>query len=194
MIQLDRIAKSFGERKILADLSMTIQENEHLAILAESGIGKTTLLRIIAGLEQPDAGSVTGISPDGLAYMFQEPRLFESLSALDNVAVVSRDRKETARRKAGELLAQVGLEEAVHKHPSQLSGGMKQRVALARTFMTDAAVFLLDEPFSALDEDTREKMRRFVYEQTQDKTLLLVTHRRDDAELLCSRIITLQAP
>lgn len=194
MIQLNRIAVSFGERKILADLSLTIQENEHLAILAESGIGKTTLLRIIAGLEQPDAGSVTGISPDRLAYMFQEPRLFESLSALDNVAVVSRDKKETARRKAGELLARVGLEEAVHKHPSQLSGGMKQRVALARTFMTDAAVFLLDEPFSALDEDTREKMRRFVYEQTQDKTLLLVTHRRDDAELLCSRIITLQAP
>lgn len=191
MIRLEHIEKNFGPKCVFSDFSLTVPDKAHLAILGESGRGKTTLLRIIAGLERCK-GHVDGYAPDEIAYMFQEPRLFENLSVLDNVAVICPDYpKEQARRKAMAYLEKVGLGDDCNNRPSALSGGMKQRVALARTLCAEKKILLLDEPFSALDVDTKQEMRRLVAEYAVDRTLLLVTHSREDAAFLCDQSLEL---
>ena len=120
--------------------------------------------------------------------MFQEPRLFDTVSVLKNLTVVSTLSFKEAEKKARELLACVGLAADAEKYPVELSGGMKQRLALARAFMVDRPILLLDEPFSALDQDTKETMIQFVKERVKSKTVLLVTHDRNDALALCGRI------
>ena len=121
----------------------------------------------------------------------REPRLFRHLTVLDNLTVVSSESKEQAKARAMKLLAKVGLSESATLYPEELSGGMAQRVALARAMMTDCPILLLDEPFSALDQDTRSKMIFVVKEYVQNKTLIIVTHNLADAELLADRIIEL---
>ena len=191
MIKLVSITKRFGERLVIDSLSLVIQDGQKIAVMGESGKGKTTLLRIIAGLETPDSGSVCGYNKEELSYVFQEPRLFETISAIKNLTAVSTEPYKTAEKKAMELLALVGLEKDAKKQPRELSGGMKQRLALARAFMVDCPILLLDEPFSALDEDTKNDIIALVKEKTKDKTVILVTHDREDALKLCDSIYTL---
>lgn len=188
MILIENLTKQYGDRCVLNNFSLSLQEGEKLAIMGESGRGKTTLLRIIAGLETPDAGSLTGFDQNEIAYVFQEPRLFVSLSVIKNLMVVSTQPSKETKRKAKELLACVGLSEDASKYPTELSGGMKQRLALARAFMLDRPILLLDEPFSALDQDTRDAMIRFVKERAKNKTVILVTHDQKDAIALCDKI------
>ncbi len=186
------ISKSFEGRTVLTGFSLTVSQGEHIAFLGESGKGKTTLLRIIAGLEKPDAGQIIGVNQNGLCYMFQEPRLFPTLTALKNVAAVLPDYpKKAALEKAAACLEQVGLLADADKYPDELSGGMSQRVALARTLCADGDPILLDEPFSALDRETADKMIALVARKTEGKTLLLVTHNPQEAEILCGTKITL---
>lgn len=187
MITMENICKQYGDQRVLVDFSLTLQDGEKIAIMGESGRGKTTLLRIIAGLETVDSGVIGGFSKEDIAYVFQEPRLFDSLSVVKNLTIVSKKSRRDAEKQAEELLCSVGLEKDAFKYPDELSGGMKQRLALARAFMVDRPILLLDEPFSALDKDTREAMIAFVKERAQNKTVILVTHNSNDASALCER-------
>ena len=189
MIRLNHIRKSFGDKVVLSDLSFSLDYGDRVAIMGESGSGKTTLLRIIANLEVADCGSVEGISATDISYVFQESRLFEWLNVLENVTVVSKEKGNGAEERARSILCEVGLENDLKKRPSELSGGMKQRVNLARALMADTSVLLLDEPFSALDEDTKDEMRKVLLRHVQGKTIFLVTHSEEDARIICDKFL-----
>jgi len=191
MIKLTDISKKYDGNPVLSNLSLLIQDKEHVAIMGKSGCGKTTLLRIIAGLEEIDAGAREGYSFGDIAFVFQEPRLFSHLTVLENVAVSSTGTRAEVREYALFLLEKVGLREACDLYPDELSGGMAQRVAIARAMVTNSPILILDEPFSALDESTRSQMIAVIKEYCAEKTLIFVTHNPVDAELLADRIIEL---
>lgn len=190
MLRVRNLCKSFGETSVLRDLSFDIAPGEKIHLAAPSGKGKTTLLRILCGLERADSGTVEGIGVEEVSYCFQEPRLFPQLTALQNVICILPEPK--GRENEGrELLRRLGLEAAAEKYPHELSGGMKQRVALARALMADRPVLLLDEPFAALDAELKQSVRAFVREKTEGKTLILVSHDPADGEDLTQRRIFL---
>ena len=174
MIVAENLTKRFGDTEVFSGLSFRIEDGEHVLLSGPSGKGKTTLLRVLCGLERPDGGRVTGVRPEQIAYQFQEPRLFETLTALQNVTCVLPDPKQTDN--ARELLRRLGLEEAEEKYPRELSGGMKQRVALARALIVDRPVVFLDEPFTALDGELKARVGDLLRERLEGKTLLLVSH------------------
>ena len=190
MAEFKNVSKKYGDNTVLKDLSLTLEKGSKTAIMGESGCGKTTLLRIAAGLTAPDGGSFTH---DGkIAVMFQEPRLLSWKNALDNVrAVLSLEQFPLADK----YLSAVGLENDRDKFPHELSGGMAQRVALARFFAFAEAIgadlLLLDEPFSALDDDTAAKMLDLLKNFAKNKTVIMVTHDKSDAESLADNIINL---
>lgn len=190
MISVQNLSKSFDGKPVLQNLSFEVADGEKIHLSAPSGVGKTTLLRILAGLESADKGTVTGVSPKQITFLFQEPRLFPQLTALENVTCVHAD-SEKAKNKALQLLEKLGLSEAVNQYPDELSGGMKQRVALARTLSVDRPVVFLDEPFTALDSELKDSVRKTVAEFCEDKTLILVSHDPQDAEILTHRTIRL---
>lgn len=189
MIEIKNLAKSFGGKTVLNNVSFSVPSTGVYAIVGKSGIGKTTLLRLIAGLEPPDAGAVL---TEGMriAYKFQEPRLMNWLTALENVAIVIED-KENAKELALALLEKVGLSDAASLYPDQLSGGMQQRVALARALAFEGDILLLDEPFSAVDEATKKDLLTIVKQYSQTHAVILVTHDPDEIESLGANVIHL---
>ncbi|MCP5150707.1 MAG: ABC transporter ATP-binding protein [Ectothiorhodospiraceae bacterium] len=207
-IVVDRVAKHFpgdaADAPVLADLSMTIAENEFLVLLGRSGCGKTTLLNTIAGLERASSGTVhvDGAPVDrpgqGKGMVFQQGALFPWLTAAGNVAFAARKRLPDARARrarARELLELVGLGGAEDKYPSELSGGMQQRVAIARALALDPEILLMDEPFGALDELTRIEMQQELTRvwQARRKTVVFVTHSIWEGLMLADRIMVMAA-
>lgn len=209
-IQLQDIHKTFrwtakGKRHVvpaLGGVDFDIRPNEFLSIIGPSGCGKTTLLRILAGLAQPDSGNVlidgrvvTEPGPER-AMVFQAFGLFPWKTVLDNVMFPLRIRKmpeAEAKAKAMDQLTRVGLERFVSSHPHQLSGGMQQRVGLARALATEPDILLMDEPFGAIDAQTREYMQEElmkIWWETR-KTVVFVTHDLDEAVMLSDRILVL---
>lgn len=186
------------DRKIIFDnLSFQIPTGKFTGLLGASGIGKTSLLRIIAGLIKPHKGTVLGTDDNSLdrkiAYMGQQDLLFPWLSVLDNVCLGSKLRNETKDiDKAMHLLDRVGLQDAAHELPHALSGGMRQRTAIARTLYEDRPVVLMDEPFSALDAVTRANIQELAVDLLQTKTVLLITHDPAEAARLCHQILLLK--
>lgn len=190
MIELKNICKSFDQKAVLQGLTLSFPTGSKTVIMGESGCGKTTLLRIIAGLTPADSGSV--IQSGNTAVMFQEPRLLPWKSAVENIRTVLRKNSYALAEKH---LAAVGLSEAADKLPRELSGGMAQRVAFARFLAyaedTGAELLLLDEPFSALDSETEEKMTALLKSFAENKTLILVTHDEYHAENLDANVLKL---
>lgn len=190
MIEFKNITKKYNNNTVLDNFSLRIKKGTVNFIMGESGVGKTTLLHIAAGLVKADQGQ---IEFDGkFAIMFQEPRLLPSKSAIENIrAVISKDKLHLAEK----YLSAVGLSEAADMFPEQLSGGMAQRTAFARFLAyaedTEADLLLLDEPFSALDGETAEKMLALLSDLAYGKTLLLVTHNVEYAEKMKANIIYL---
>ena len=196
------ITKSFDGTRIIEDISITLGEGELVCLLGVSGGGKTTLFNIIAGLSKPDSGQVlidgedvTG-KPGHVSYMLQKDLLLPFRKVADNVALplelAGTDRK-TARAEAMRYFEQFGLQGTVDRYPAQLSGGMRQRAALLRTYLFGKSVALLDEPFSALDTITKSAIHRWyldVMEQIHLSTLF-ITHDIDEAILLSDRIYIL---
>ena len=172
MLIVQHLTKSFGGAPVLQDLSFSCPETGILYVTGPSGCGKTTLLRCIAGLERPDSGTITGV-PDRIAYCFQEDRLLPWRTALGNLEAVLGKAKHA---EALQWLARVGLEGAEEKYPHELSGGMRSRVSFARALAFQASLLLLDEPFHALDDETRRRMEELLREETRDRPSLLVTH------------------
>jgi NitT/TauT family transport system ATP-binding protein len=197
VIELNDIGKSYGKLEIIKNFSCVFRSGEFVCICGPSGIGKTTLLQLIAGLEKPEYGSIQYRSQH-IAYVFQESRLIPWCNVLENIeiglyALMPEDRRE--RRSISEKLAlKVGLDGFQSYYPSQLSGGMKQRVSLARAFAIEPDILLLDEPFSSLNDELREAMCRYLVKLLafKPRTSIMVTHNIEEAVRLADRIIFLR--
>jgi sulfonate transport system ATP-binding protein len=190
-VRVRGLRKAFAQRAILADVDLDIRRGEFVVLLGASGTGKTTLLRILAGLERADEGSV--LVPKARTTVYQEPRLVPSMRVLDNVTIGQRNSAET-RGAALRALAEVGLSSHARAWPGTLSGGEAQRVALARALVRQPALLLLDEPFAALDALTRLQMQALVGELflRHQPAVLLVTHDVEEAVSLSDRILVLR--
>ena len=187
MLKLKNISHSYGSHTVLSGHNLTLQPGQRLAIMGPSGCGKTTLLRIALGLLKPISGTVENTFRK-TAVVFQEPRLLPWRTALENVNLVLGDGKSTLETARG-YLAQVHLADAADKYPQELSGGMQQRVSLARALAAEGDLLVLDEPFKAMDEALQEQMIRLVAQT--NAAILLVTHEAAESRSLGCEIIKL---
>ena len=182
MITLSAVSKSYDGRVIITHLDLVIKAGERVCFTGPSGCGKTTLMRIAAGLERPDSGNV---SVQGkIAMLFQEDRLLPWCSALENIIAVG-----CPRERAIYYLDRLGLSGEYDKLPSELSGGMSRRVAIARTLAFGGDIFLLDEPVRGLDDGTSESVLSLLREELQGKTAIIISHSSEEITALASRII-----
>lgn len=193
-IILENISKSFDGKMIIENLSAEFPCGI-VCLSGKSGCGKTTLARIIAGLEKPDNGKITGVIGN-VTYMFQEPRLFPSFTALENVTSIAQ--KDDLKAEAKELLLSLGLtEEDINKLPSELSGGMNQRVSLARALLFShhygGNTVILDEPFKGLDVITKENAAQIVKKWLNNKNVIIITHDSCDSVILSGACISFEA-
>lgn len=201
-LEVRHVSKAFDGRSVLEDVSLTLREGELVCLLGVSGGGKSTLFNIISGLLKPDAGQVfldgeevTG-KPGKISYMLQKDLLMPYRTILDNVSlplVIRGEKKAEARRQADALFEEFGLAGTQQKYPAELSGGMRQRAALLRTYLFSHEVALLDEPFSALDAITKSAMHQWYLDVMQKIHLstLFITHDIDEAILISDRIYIL---
>lgn len=187
MLKIRNLNKKYDENIVLENFSLDIKDVGITAVMGASGIGKTTLLNIIAGLVPADSAEITSDFAK-ISYKFQEPRLFPWLTALENVRIADGKMPEQA---AVMWLEAVGLEDDIGKYPYELSGGMCQRVALARTLAHGGDLLLLDEPFSAVDIETKEKLIDVVKEYGRSHAVIVVTHDVAEAEMLGAEIISI---
>ena len=173
-LKLNNLSKRFADQIILSDFSFSFDETGLYVITGESGIGKTTLLRIIAGLDKDFTGEVVGAGIENVSFMFQEYRLFHTLSAVKNVAVSNKDPDLS---EAMLLLKRLGFsDEDLKKKPRHLSGGMKQRVAFARAVFMNSPILILDEPTKELDPDSIKIMLEIIKEEAEKRLVIAVTH------------------
>jgi NitT/TauT family transport system ATP-binding protein len=204
-LALDGVTRAFGGRRVLDGLDLEVGVHERIGIVGRSGSGKSTLLTLVAGLSEPDAGTIAvGDAVDATsrlarcALMPQRDCLLPWRSALDNAALALENRglsKSEARRRAAPLFERLGLGGSEHLRPAKLSGGMRQRVAFLRTLLADKEVLLLDEPFGALDAITRTELQEWLrgVMRSEPRTMLLVTHDVEEALLLCERVAVLSS-
>ncbi|WP_085044265.1 ABC transporter ATP-binding protein [Ensifer aridi] len=190
-VSVSGLERRYGDRVVIKSLDIAIREGEFVALIGESGCGKTTLLRALAGLDTPDAGRID--APGRPAVVFQEHRLLPWASVAANVALGNE--KTVGREGAERALAEVGLSGREDDWPRNLSGGQAQRVALARALVRDPKLLLLDEPFAALDALTRIKMHGLVRELVARHRpgVLIVTHDVDEAIALADRVLVMRA-
>lgn len=202
VLEVKGVSKSFDGEEIIRNISLELKEGEIVSLLGVSGGGKTTLFNIIAGLSTPDAGNIylegqeiTG-KPGNISYMLQKDLLLPYRTLVDNVALpltIRGMKKSEAREKAAGYFEEFGLEGAQKKYPAEISGGMKQRAALLRTYLFSEKVALLDEPFSALDMLTKASVHEWYLDVMEKIKLstLFITHDIDEAILLSDRIYLL---
>lgn len=187
-MELRNISKSYGSENVLDDVSLSFPEGSVSVIYGASGRGKTTLLRIIMGLEAPDAGELGGV-PERISAVFQEDRLPPEFSPA--VCVKMTAPKQVTGETIAEQLAQLGLAEHMKKPVKLLSGGMKRRVAIVRAMLHDSQLVILDEPFTGMDAETRALSAAYILRQLGGRTLIAVSHSPEDAQLLGGRAIEL---
>lgn len=207
MLELKNISKKFKDRQILSDFNLTVEENKILAIVGPSGGGKTTLLRMLAGLEKIDSGEIiyNGESlpidelekRNLLGFVFQDFQLFPHLTVLENLVLspikTMNMTKNDAEKKATELLEKLGLDKQVNNYPTSLSGGQKQRVALARAMMIDPKIIGYDEPTSALDPELRLEVEKLILKNRElGITQIVVTHDLQFAENIADSILKVE--
>ena len=210
IIRLEHVTKSFDGQKVLDDLSLSVNEGEFLTVIGRSGCGKTTMLRLINGLQKPDSGKVyvEGEDVDNtdlialrrrIGYVIQNKGLFPHMTVEKNISYVpvisGKKNKEENHRQALRLLKLAGLEESMAgRYPSELSGGQQQRVGIARALASDAKILLMDEPFGALDEITKRAMQNEVLSlQAQlHMTIVFITHDIREAMKLGDRVLVME--
>lgn len=207
MLELKNISKRFGEKQIISDLNLKVPEKQILAIVGPSGGGKTTLLRMLAGLETINSGDIIYNGEELpldelekrnlLGFVFQDFQLFPHLTVLENLTLspikTKNVAKEDAEKKAINLLTRLGLAEHVNAYPYSLSGGQKQRVALARAMMIDPEIIGYDEPTSALDPELRLEVEKLILQNRElGMTQIVVTHDLQFAENIADTILKVQ--
>lgn len=200
LLTVNNLSKTYyskqGETVAIKNISFSINENDFIGIVGPSGCGKSSILNIISMLDNDYKGNIILEENTSIGYMFQEAVLFPWLTVLDNTLLglkISKKLNKDTKKYALDLLRKYNLIEFKDKYPSELSGGMKQRVALIRTLALNPDILLLDEPFSALDYQTRLKVSEDVYNiiKQEKKTVLIVTHDISEAISMCSKIIVL---
>ena len=192
MLNIQNLSFSYGKTKVLQNFNLSLAPGELLSIMGPSGCGKSTLLHLIAGLRKPSGGTLK-VNTQRISYVFQEPRLLPWLTVAQNLAAVLPNPKRGAAR-IESALRLVGLTDAKELYPKELSGGMKIRVSLARALVYGGNLVLLDEPFSALDEDLRARLVQDLrnYFKRNAITAILVTHQSADAEGFADRVLHLE--
>jgi phospholipid/cholesterol/gamma-HCH transport system ATP-binding protein len=213
IIEIQNIDKSFGDLKVLSDLSLNLYEQENLVVLGKSGSGKSVLAKLIVGLLEVDGGTINVLGKDvtklkrkeldvlrqQIGFLFQSAALYDSMSVRENLAFpLRRIRKnlseEEIEAKILEVLENVGLKDAIDKMPSELSGGMKKRIGLARTIIIDPLIMLYDEPTTGLDPSTSYEISNLIL-QIQEKyktSSIIITHDIACARIVANRIVMLQ--
>jgi NitT/TauT family transport system ATP-binding protein len=200
-VEATSVSKSFGQQPVIAPSNLTIEEGEFVTLIGSSGCGKTTFLRVCAGLEMPTSGTIKifGKSPAAacaaheIGVAFQRPALVPSRTALQNVQLTIKVTGQAGALEPAELLRHFGLDEALNRYPHQLSGGMQQRVNIACALVHQPRLLLLDEPFGAVDELTRERLVDWLAGVLREarKTAILVTHSVEEAVTLSNRILVM---
>lgn len=181
MVEFDKVSFSYGDKQILKDVSLKIKTGERICLFGPSGCGKTTLLRLIAGLEKADSGKV--LVNGRVSVVFQEDRLLEWYTVRQNLELVEKDNK-----KVDEILKRLDILDVADSMPSTLSGGMKRRVAIARAVAFGGDILLLDEVFNGIDKQRKLKIADYLLEIYKDKTIIAVSHIKEDANMLGAKI------
>ena len=206
VLKIRNLTHQFDDKIALNDVSFDVMDGEFLAILGPSGCGKTTILRILIGLLDATSGSVMMDDTDityaapgarNMGIVFQNYALFENMTVLQNVQYALKFKKvkrDDARQQAYEMICRMGLEEHMHKKPSELSGGQQQRVAIARTLVLHPRVILFDEPMSALDVETRLTLRKEIKQLQAEfgTTMIYITHDQEEAFAMADRIMVME--
>ena len=204
-ITVSNINKKYNGQIVLEDVSFDVNEGEFISILGSSGCGKTTLLKILIGIERPDTGSIYKDNEDithnppskrGMGLVFQNYALFPNMNVWNNVAYALKCQKlpkEEIKQRVDDVLATVGLTDFANKKPNKMSGGQQQRVAIARTLALNPDIILFDEPMAALDADIRMSLRKEIKELQRklNKTMIYVTHDQEEAFSMSDRIIVM---
>jgi len=188
MIRLKNVSKKFGKKVIFKDFSLDIGNSGIYAVKGSSGCGKTTLLRMIAGLDKKYSGDIELENIGKISYVFQEPRLLPNSDALENVTLVLGN-DSVASKKAKEMLSKMGLENDLHTYPDQMSGGMKMRTAIARALCYDGDLLLLDEAFNGIDSERTKSIMDMIIEYAKERPVLFVTHNDEQVEYMGCKII-----
>ena len=200
ILEVKNLSYSFGNNPILKDINIYVNENEMVTIVGSSGVGKSTLFNLIAGVLKKQTGEITINGSKNyigeVAYMLQKDLLFEHKTIINNVIlplIIAKVNKKEALEEGNKILKQFNLDKYANKYPQQLSGGMRQRVALIRTYMFKRKIFLLDEAFSALDAITKKELHKWYLDLKKEfnLTTLLITHDIEEAVFLSDRIYIL---
>ena len=188
-IEVRDLYKAFGSNRVFSGLNVSFADGQRTCIMGESGCGKTTLLRIMMGLEKSDRGQITGLDKNKISAVFQEDRLLERFSALANIRAVC------PKTPTEEILAhfdEVGLKDSLNKKVSELSGGMKRRAAIVRAVLLPKEVLILDEPFKGLDEYNRDLTGSYIKRHTDGVTTIMVTHIPEEVELMGAKLLPIE--
>jgi NitT/TauT family transport system ATP-binding protein len=188
-IELIHISKRFDDHVVFDDLNMTFSEGEIHCLMGTSGSGKTTLLQLLMALEKPDTGEIRGMRGKKIAAVFQEDRLIEHFDAMRNIQLVCD--KQISEQRIEKELKQVGIEDYADKTVNNFSGGMRRRVAIVRAVLANSDIILLDEPFKGLDELLKNQVIDYVKQKTVGKTVILVTHDKEEAQRLQAHMLFL---
>ena len=186
-IELKNISKNFEKEQVLKNINMVFCA-PITCIMGPSGIGKTTIANIISRIEKPDEGEVLGIEGKKIGMVFQEDRLCDNINAIKNIQLVCEKTEEAIKKE----LEEIGLTEESTKKVIEYSGGMKRRVCIVRAFLFEPDIIIMDEPFKGLDEKTKIQTIEYIKKRTDKKTLIIITHDKEDADLLGAEVKYIQ--
>ena len=188
-IRVENLNKSFHGKQVLKDLNINFPKGKITCLMGASGTGKTTLANILMNLLKPDSGRVEGLEGKKISAVFQEDRLIEHWDAIENIRLVNN--LGLTKEKINEHLKEINLKDYEEKPVRLLSGGMRRRVALVRAILSDYDVLILDEPFKGLDEELKKQVINYIRKMAKGKTVIIITHDREDIDLLDANLISL---